>query len=632
MAAEAWGTGLIVIFGVGSVCSAITSGSLMGLWQVATVWGFGVGLAIYCTCSVSGAHLNPAVSLALAIWRDFPLWKLGPFVFAQMMGAILAAFVNFLMFHEFFDAIDKSNNAERGDPASIFTAAAFGEYYPNPGPFGGEWRKNISDGSEMMESTAHALLVEAWGTFVLMFVILCITDGRHQVLKQKEMAPFLIGFCVACLISVYAPLTQAGWNPARDFGPRITAWLLGYGEIAIPGPRGGFWVYILGPCLGAPLAVPVYDLTIAPGLPETEEENTAQGRVVKCKSVDGKVVDCQFANDGSCCPIGGHDIPVGRGPWLEVNGVPVAQANEKATLIIPQPQHTWGPRYERNVMFLCNHNSCRSQMADAWLRHLRGNSSFGVASAGIVGGTAVKEGAITVMKEVGIDISQYTSDAMADFAASDFDTVISCCGCGSKLDGEKQVWKQQSVFEDWNLDDPPAIDPGDLSAYRRVRDEIKAKVLELLAAPSEPLWGPSYKHNVMFLCNHNSCRSQMADAWLRHLRGNSSVGVASAGIVGGTEVKPGAITVMKEVGIDISAYTSDAMADFEPGDFDIVISCCGCGSKLDGDKEVWKKRSIFEDWNLDDPPAIDPGDLSAYRRVRDECKAKVQKLIDFINE
>ncbi|CAK0862530.1 unnamed protein product [Prorocentrum cordatum] len=135
-------------------------------------------------------------------------------------------------------------------------------------------------------------------------------------------------------------------------------------------------------------------------------------------------------------------------------------------------------------MFLCNHNSCRSQMADGWLRHLRGDSaSVGVASAGIVGGTAVKEGAITVMKDQGghrhlfLHFGRY---GRLQARRLRHRWRISCCGCGSKLDGDKQVWKERSVFEDWNLDDPPAIDPGDLSAYRRVRDEIKVKVEELL--------------------------------------------------------------------------------------------------------------------------------------------------------
>ena len=145
-------------------------------------------------------------------------------------------------------------------------------------------------------------------------------------------------------------------------------------------------------------------------------------------------------------------------------------------------------------------------------------------------------------------------------------------------------------------------------------------------APDRTTYGSNYKDNVMFLCNHNSCRSQMADGWLRTLRGEAPVGAASAGIVGGTAVKPGAITVMGEVGIDISKYTSDAIDDYKAEDFSVVISCCGCGSKLDT-RAQWKERAVFEDWNLDDPPAIDPGDLSAYRRVRDEIKVKVEDLL-----
>mmetsp|Transcript_23430 Transcript_23430/g.92872 ORF Transcript_23430/g.92872 Transcript_23430/m.92872 type:complete len:158 (+) Transcript_23430:67-540(+) len=143
-----------------------------------------------------------------------------------------------------------------------------------------------------------------------------------------------------------------------------------------------------------------------------------------------------------------------------------------------------------------------------------------------------------------------------------------------------------------------------------------------------PVFGPGYAKNVMFLCNHNSCRSQMAEGWLRHLRGEASVGVASAGIVGGTKIKEGAIVVMREAGVDIAGQTSDGVADFVAEDFDAVISCCGCGAKLDpDDKKAWKARPLFEDWNLDDPPAIDPGDYSEYRRVRDECKAKCEALL-----
>jgi glycerol uptake facilitator-like aquaporin len=66
------------------------------------------------------------------------------------------------------------------------------------------------------------------------------------------------------LISLFAPITQAGWNPARDFGPRVVAFLAGWGDIAIPGPRNGFWVYIVGPLVGGPIGAAVYDLALRP--------------------------------------------------------------------------------------------------------------------------------------------------------------------------------------------------------------------------------------------------------------------------------------------------------------------------------------------------------------------------------
>ena len=81
------------------------------------------------------------------------------------------------------------------------------------------------------------------------------------------MAPFFIGFTVAVLICLFAPITQAGWNPARDFGPRLVAWMAGFGSVAIPGPRGGFWIYIVGPFAGALTGAFIYDRMIGHLLP-----------------------------------------------------------------------------------------------------------------------------------------------------------------------------------------------------------------------------------------------------------------------------------------------------------------------------------------------------------------------------
>lgn len=103
-------------------------------------------------------------------------------------------------------------------------------------------------------SLGHAFLVEAWGTALLAFVIFALTDPRNTAIgggNAKVAVPFMIGALVGVNLSLYAPITQAGWNPARDFGPRIVAAIAGWGDVAIAGPRDGFWVYILAPIVGA---------------------------------------------------------------------------------------------------------------------------------------------------------------------------------------------------------------------------------------------------------------------------------------------------------------------------------------------------------------------------------------------
>lgn len=256
--AECIGTMFIVVFGVGSVCAAVLTKHDSGLWQIATVWGFGVALAICATGSISGAHLNPAVSLAMAMFRphDFSWEKLLPYWFSQYLGGVLGGAFNLMIYGPLFTFFENEEGIIRGNINSLKTASAFGEYFPAPGA---GFDNNVI-------SPAFAMFVEAWGTGILMFVILALTDPRQKIIRNKEMLPFYIGFTVAVLITLYAPLTQAGWNPARDFGPRLVARMAGWGKVAIPGPRNGFWVYIIGPKLGAPMGALLYDIFINPGL------------------------------------------------------------------------------------------------------------------------------------------------------------------------------------------------------------------------------------------------------------------------------------------------------------------------------------------------------------------------------
>jgi glycerol uptake facilitator-like aquaporin len=145
----------------------------------------------------------------------------------------------------------------------------FGEYFPNPA-------LALPDHSV---TVGMALGAEIVGTCVLLLVILSLTDRRnmsYQNAISKSWAPFWIGMTVAVIISVFAPLSQGGFNPWRDFGPRLVALCFGWGKIALPGPRSGFWIYLVGPIIGALLAAGVYVVTLG----RHYQEQCMQG---KCK-------------------------------------------------------------------------------------------------------------------------------------------------------------------------------------------------------------------------------------------------------------------------------------------------------------------------------------------------------------
>ncbi len=257
LAGELLGTYLLVLFGTGSVATAVLTEAQIGLWQVAVVWGFGVTIAIYTSAALSGAHLNPAVSLAFALWRraDFPFRHLFPYIVAQLLGAICAGITIAWLFRPFLLRFETAKGIVRGTPGSELSAMIFGEYFPNPALFG------TDTAARALVSPGHAALVEGFGTAILVLVIFALTTSRNTTAPAANLTPFFIGFTVAVLISLFAPITQAGWNPARDFGPRVIAYFLGWGNIAIPGPDNGFWVYIVGPFIGGPLGGLVWKLT-----------------------------------------------------------------------------------------------------------------------------------------------------------------------------------------------------------------------------------------------------------------------------------------------------------------------------------------------------------------------------------
>jgi glycerol uptake facilitator protein len=244
-AAEATGTFLLVLFGTGAVFVAVLCGALQGLLEVALVWGVGVALAIYAAGAISGAHLNPAVTLAAAVYSRFPRRRVAPYVAAQTAGAFAASAVLYALFCNVLADFEQSRGIVRGAPGSELSAMVFGEYFPNPAMFG--------TGPEAFAKVTHvqAVTAEVLGTALLVFFVFALTDPHNRLRPARAFAAPFIGLAVAVIIVVIAPLTQACLNPARDFGPRLFAFAVGFGEIAIPGPRGGFLtVYVLAPLFG----------------------------------------------------------------------------------------------------------------------------------------------------------------------------------------------------------------------------------------------------------------------------------------------------------------------------------------------------------------------------------------------
>mgnify|MGYP001942068611 CR=1 FL=1 len=248
--AEFLGTGLILFFGAGCVAALKLAGASFGQWEISVIWGLGVSMAIYMSAAISGAHLNPAVTVALWLFACFDRRKVLPYILAQIAGAFCAVALVYGLYYNLFIDYEQTHQMVRGSVESLDLAGIFSTY-PNP---------HIGVG--------QAFLVEMVITAVLMALIMALTDDGNGI-PRGPLAPLLIGLLIAVIGASMGPLTGFALNPARDFGPKIFAWLAGWGDVAFTGGRDipYFLVPIFGPLVGASLGAFGYRALIGRHLP-----------------------------------------------------------------------------------------------------------------------------------------------------------------------------------------------------------------------------------------------------------------------------------------------------------------------------------------------------------------------------
>ncbi|MEU4287178.1 MIP/aquaporin family protein [Kribbella sp. NPDC026596] len=250
--AEFAGTFILILFGVG-VVAQVVAGGIGDHDSIAWAWGIGVIMGVYVSARLSGGHINPAVTIALATFRGFPWRKVLPYIGAQFLGAFAAAMV----VRWNYDKV-----LEKFDPG--LTIKSQGVFSTLPG----------NGSTELGVGMWGGFLDQIIGTAILMMVILAIVDLRN-VAPAANLGPFIIGLLVVGIGMAWGTLAGYAINPARDFGPRLASYLTGYGG-AFKDQFGDpyFWVPIVGPIIGALIGALLYDLLVGRHLPvgEADEE------------------------------------------------------------------------------------------------------------------------------------------------------------------------------------------------------------------------------------------------------------------------------------------------------------------------------------------------------------------------
>jgi glycerol uptake facilitator protein len=263
LTAEFFGTFILICFGDGVVAmlwALIGSGrtqfqttALLGSgdWLLITFgWAMAVTFAIYTVGGVTGAHINPAITLGAALRKQLPWNKVLPYWVVQVAGAFVGAALVFLVYNNAINHYDQVNHIIKGRANSLATYSTFATF---PAPY--------------FHSVLGPLVDEIVGTFFLALFVFAVTD-ENNLAPGSNLGPLIVGFIVLAVGMSFGANSGYAINPARDFGPRLFAWIAGWGKLAMPGNYGWinqyFWVPIVAPLIGAALAVPGYDRIVAP--------------------------------------------------------------------------------------------------------------------------------------------------------------------------------------------------------------------------------------------------------------------------------------------------------------------------------------------------------------------------------
>jgi len=245
--AEFLGTLVLILFGDGVVAMVQLFGHGVpgeivngGYTNITLAWGLAVTMGIYLAGKISGAHLNPAVTISLAVYRGFAWRKVAPYIVVQVLGAFLAAALVYWNYHPAFMAMD---------PGLEHTAGIFTTFPAFPQvPFAG-------------------LLDQTIGTALLMLMIFAITDERNQP-PGANMGALMVGLVVVAIGMAFGGMHGYAINPARDFGPRLFTAVAGFKNNGLTDGPPVFWVPIVGPILGGILGSAAYDYGIRRFLPK----------------------------------------------------------------------------------------------------------------------------------------------------------------------------------------------------------------------------------------------------------------------------------------------------------------------------------------------------------------------------